>query len=287
MSQITQTAASPTAPDTWRHPGGVLLHLIAALLAPIFLGVTAGDVALARKAAIETINDYRARNNIDLIAIAQIVGCGLAALGSLSQSMAEDLSLSMILRLRGSAVSLNRSAEQNRRVINAPLPDDPDPIHPSWAPEFPAAAFPAAAFPAVAFPAAEASAHPEPEAFLSSTAEQQLATESRARLENPSYTPRPAPISDIPHPAPTRASPRVATPTIDLKTAEKRHQEMWAIAMANEASEIAAGIPHLPPAERATATFRAAALSSTANQLLTGGSSPPALPFGPPLPNPM
>jgi hypothetical protein len=272
MTPTTQPAAPPTGPDTWRHPGGVLLHLIAALLAPIFLGVTAGDVTLARMAAIETINDYRARNNTDLVAIAQIVGCGLAALGSLSQSMADDLSLSMTLRLRGSAVSLNRSAEQNRRVLNAPLPADPDPIHPAWAPEFPAAAFPAAEV-----PAAEASAHPEPEPFLSSTAEQQLAAESLARLETPSR---------IPHPAPTRTPARIAALTTDLKTAEKRHQEMWAIAMASEASEITAGIPHLPPAERATASFRASALSSTANQLLTGGGAPPPLPFGPRLPNP-
>jgi hypothetical protein len=259
MTQTTQTAAPPAGPDTWRHPGGVLLHLIAALLAPIFLGVTAGDVALARMAAIETINDYRARNNTDLVAIGQIVGCGLAALGSLSQSMAEDLSLSMTLRLRGSAVSLNRSAEQNRRVLNAPLREDPDPIHPSWALEC---------------PTSEDPAHPESEPFLSSAAEQQLATEFRARLEIPSHAPRPAP-----------ALAPAAAPTTDLKAEEKRHQEMWAIAMANEASEITASIPNLPPAERATASFRAAALSSTANQLLTGGGSPPPLPFDPRLPN--
>ena len=263
MTQTTQTAAPPTGPDTWRHPGGVLLNLIAALLAPIFLGVTAGDVALARLAAIETINDYRARNNTDLVAIAQIVGCGLAALGSLSQSMADDLSLSMTLRLRGNAVSLNRSAEQNRRVLNAPLRDDPEPIHPSWALEFPTAE------------------DPDPiqsEPFLSATAEQELAADSLARLQAPAHA---AP------PAPTPAPAQRATPATDPKTTEKRHQEMWAIAMASEASEITASIPNLPPAERSTASFRAAVLSSTANELLMGAGSPPPIPLGRGLPNRM
>src|ERR1700742_1560292 len=162
MTQTTPTEPPPTGPDTWPHPGGILLHLIATLLAPIFLGVTAGNVALAHLAATETINDYRARNNTDLVAIAQIVGCGLAALCSLSQSMADDLSLSMTLRLRGNAISLNRSAEQNRRVLNAPLRQDPDSIHPSWALEPPAAEDPAL---------------PEPKPFLSPAAEQQLSAE--------------------------------------------------------------------------------------------------------------
>jgi hypothetical protein len=49
---------------------------------------------------------------------------------------------------------------------------------------------------------------------------------------------------------------------------------MWAIAMVKEASEITAGILHLPPAERPAATIRAAALSSAANELLTGVSPP-------------
>jgi len=113
------------------HPTNALLTLIVTLLAPTFLGVTAGDLTLARMAAIQTINDYRARNHADLIAIAQIIACGLAALGSLSQSMDDDISLSMTLRLRGNAVALNRSAEQNRRVLQQPIRDTPTPL-PAW-----------------------------------------------------------------------------------------------------------------------------------------------------------
>ena len=57
-------------------------------------------------------------------------------------------------------------------------------------------------------------------------------------------------------------------------TAEKRHRQMWAIAMVKEASEITASMVHLPPAERQAASARVAVLSSTANELLTGVRPP-------------
>jgi hypothetical protein len=212
------------------HPTSLLMTLIVTLLAPTFLGVTAGDLTLARMAAIETINDYRARNNADLIAIAQIIACGLAALGSLSLSMDDDISLSMTLRLRGNAVALNRSAEQNRRVLNQPLRNND---HPAPEPEWTT----------------------EPGAFLSAAAEQELAEEAEARLRIPEQTAQP-------------------TQTVQL-ISEKRHQEMWVVAMINEASEITASIPTLPPAERSEATMRAVALSNAAHELLIPSAGTP------------
>jgi hypothetical protein len=94
-----------------------LMSVVVTVLAPIFLGVTGGDTALARMAAAETINDLRARNHMDLIAVVQIITNGLAAADSLSRSMGDELSLPMTLRLRGNAIGLNRAAEQNRRVL--------------------------------------------------------------------------------------------------------------------------------------------------------------------------
>jgi hypothetical protein len=90
-SNIHDTSGSARA----LNPPGTLLTLIIALLTPMFLGVSSGDLGLARMAAIETVDAYRARHNADLIAVAQIIGFGLAALGSLSLSMAEDISISM------------------------------------------------------------------------------------------------------------------------------------------------------------------------------------------------
>jgi hypothetical protein len=213
-----------------------LLAFIVTLLAPIFLGVTAGDLTLARMAALHTINDYRARNHVDLIAIAQIIACGLAALCSISRSMDDDISLSMTLRLRGNAVALNRSAEQNRRVLQQPIRDTPTPYHAETTPE----------------PPAEYD-DDQPQEFLTPTAAQILTREAEARLLTP----------------PEQTPNQTPTP------AERRHQQMWAIAMVKEASEITASLPDLPPDERPAATARAGALGSAANDLLMGVSSPP------------
>jgi hypothetical protein len=245
---MTQTTESPP-----HHPTNALISLIVTLLLPTFLGVTAGDIALARMAAIETINDYRARNNADLIAIAQIIACGLAALGSLSLSMDDEISLSMALRLRSSAVALNRSAEQNRRALSQPLRDTPTPYYFETPPD-----------PEITTADDEGIARAE--ALLSAAAAQELAAESEARLQDPRSIANQAPA-----------------PAQDATVSDKRHQEMWAIAMVKEASEITAGILHLPPAGRPAAAIRAAALGSAANELLTGVSPP--RPGDPPMPS--
>jgi hypothetical protein len=119
QTTTTDTEAAPdagTGRDIPIHPTDILIALIVACLAPMFLGASGGDVGFARMAAMETLNAYRARNQADLLAVAQIVGFGLAVLGSLSLSMAEDISLTMTLRLRGNANALHRSAEQLRRA---------------------------------------------------------------------------------------------------------------------------------------------------------------------------
>lgn len=246
-----------TASHTPRHPADVLMNLVVALLAPMFLCVTNGDVGMARMAAFETVNAHRARTHPDLLAVAQIIAFGLAALGSLSLSMADDVSLAMTLRLRGNAVALNRSAEQNRRAIGQSRGGDPMSRHAETA--------------AVTETSARTAegADPAPsEPFLSAQAAQALAAESADRLRGPEQA---AGHATVPAPA------QIPVPAT---TEQKRHEEMWAIAMVQESGEIAASIPNLPPTERRAATLRAAALSSTANQLLAGASSPPVRPHG-------
>ena len=122
-----------TKPPHETHPGDLLLTLIVALLAPLFLTASNGDIAFARLAAIQTVSAYRARSQADLITIAQIVACGLAALGSLGLSMADNLSIPMVLRLRGNAVALNRVVDQNRKALAvseaAEPATPPDPVY--------------------------------------------------------------------------------------------------------------------------------------------------------------
>jgi hypothetical protein len=225
-----------TETSTTQRPYDILLNLIVILLTPMFLGVTAGDAGLARLAALQTVNDYRARNHADLIAVAQIVAFGLAAVGSLSLSLADDISMSMALRLRGNAIACNRAAERNRLKLLKAQAEEPR--------------------------QAEDEPPPPPDMFLSAAAEQLLAAEAQARLEQT--------ISPIP----------VPTPAATRTPAEKRHQQMWAIAIAKESSDIAASLSQLPPAEREAAEMRVALLGSTAHDLIYGAPVPMPEPGG-------
>jgi hypothetical protein len=222
------------------HPSDILVSLLVTLLAPTFLGV-GGDVGLARLAAIETLSAYRARNPADLLAVAQIVAFGLAALGSLSVSLADGIAISMTLRLRGNANACNRSAEQNRRALARSQADNPPPPRQQAVDE-----------PEVRPRVAEPAPSRPPEPFLAAEAEQLLAAESQARLE---------PVI-----------PRPRTPSAN------RHQDLWAIAMTKASRDIAATLPNLPPTEREAATMRATLLSSTAHDLTHGPTIPPLQP---------
>jgi hypothetical protein len=94
-----------------------LVDLIIALLAPMFLWSCEGDVVLARAAAAETLDAYCAADNLSLIRAAKVLALDLATLSSLSLSMFDEASASLALRLRGNAISLDRSAERNRAAL--------------------------------------------------------------------------------------------------------------------------------------------------------------------------
>ena len=112
------------SPATPRHPADVFIHLIITYLTPMFLATAGGDILHARIAATESVNAYTARNPVDLLSIAQITAFGLAILDSLSRSMAENLPIALVLRLRGNAASLGRLAERCRRALRDPPPSD-------------------------------------------------------------------------------------------------------------------------------------------------------------------
>ncbi len=100
------------------------MHLIITYLTPMFLATAGGDVQYARMAATEAVKAYKAREHGDLLYIAQIIAFGLAILDSLNRSMADNLSVTQVLRLRSNAASLSRAAERCQRVLrDAPLDD--------------------------------------------------------------------------------------------------------------------------------------------------------------------
>ncbi|PPQ29641.1 hypothetical protein, partial [Rhodopila globiformis] len=104
--------AAPTSADP---PADPLTTVVIAFLAPMFLW--AGDLALARAAAIETLAAYSVASHRSLIAAAKVIAFDLATLCSLSQSMAEDIAVVLALRLRGNANSMDRAAERNRQAL--------------------------------------------------------------------------------------------------------------------------------------------------------------------------
>jgi hypothetical protein len=240
---MTQTTLDPTQAGH-RHPADLFMNFLVALLAPMFLPACNGDIAFARMAAAETVNAHRIDTLADMLAVAQIIAFGFAALGSLCQSVGNDLSLSMTLRLRGNAVALNRAAERCRRALPAPAEEGATRHNlPTIRPPEPE-------------PAAQKEREPGAGLLTRDEVDQMLAAESAARLQG------------FDHPAtrrPTRPEPKTAHPSA---ADEQRFRAMLA-ANNVENPQPPAG-PHLPPTDRKPPSFRAAALGSTAHQPLTG-----------------
>jgi hypothetical protein len=244
------------AETTPLRPADVFMHLIVAFLAPMFLAVSGGDLHHARLAAIETVNTYRSRDPMDLLSIAQIVAFGLTTLSSLSLSLAEDLSLSMMLRLRGNATALNRATEKCRKALRE------------------------------AGPAGLLSQHlPDPDAggeeYLNE--ETVLANLSRAEhriaeREAPAAAPQPPAPAPAGIAAPAAApQPPAATPA---EAAERQHRTAWAAGMILVAREVTANLESLSPTQRQAATIQAAAMTEAANDLMSHAPMPPPFDLG-------
>ena len=218
----------------------ILTNFIITLMAPMFLVAAGGDFSYARIAAAETINAYRAETQADLITVARIVAFGLATLGSLCLSMADDLPLPMVLRFRSNADSCDRSEHQNRRVLERSRNAQ-------------AAAQTQAAEQAQQAPVPKISPGYDEAALPSAAAEtQSRATENFTQLT----LPEPSIVTDE----------------------AKQHQEAWAARAANLAAETAANLPNLPPEERQGAMIWLDILKNSANRFMTGTTAPRPMP---------
>jgi hypothetical protein len=250
---MTQTATLPQHPATGESKPFSLSDLIIALLTPMFVTASGGNLHYARIAAIETLGQFRARDCIDLIAIAQIIACSLAALGSLTESLADGLAASAALRLRSNAVSLNRIVGQNRRILREPRPApapemvvDPTPV-PDREPT------------GTQIPATDQAQY-DAAVFATAAAAKKTAAEVMIRLKD--TQPSPAAISGL---------------SAGRHITDAEWQAKWASVVANETRQFTTTLPGLPPAERQTATHRANMLSGVANRLIAAGSEPTAL----------
>jgi len=220
-------------------PADKLANLILMLLTPMFLWSTEGDISLAYRAAAHTVNEYRIANRLSLFTVAKIIAFDIATLSSLSQSMYEDVSILLALRLRGNANSLDRSGERNRRALeqtNRTATTDGVTVEPV-------------------------------EAVIAKA--EQMVREAKARVQAASApAAKTQPDADpAPEPVPA-AAPAPRTP------AEHR-QAAWAGAMAAVAAEFATGLKDVSPDERWKEIARIKALTTAAGDLASGTVPPP------------
>src|ERR1700761_5277452 len=200
-----------------------LMNLIVALLTPMLLSVTGGDRAQAREAATQAVSAYAARNSAELLLVAQSIALGIAVLSSVSLSMAENIPINLILRLRNNAVSLHRAAERCRNAL--PQPDSAD---------------------ATPEPPLSASEHAEEQRAITGLAHsRQRVADYQASLAQPPAAPPPPPSSPAP------------------QTEDESFRAAWSAAMADVAQEMQAEMQNLSPADRRMATQRINALNAT------------------------
>jgi hypothetical protein len=95
-----------------------VLETILIRLAALFLTGAGGDTTAARQAAAQTLGSYRPETEDELRLAANVIAFGLHALEALGQAAEPDLSLTRILRLRGSAVSLSRESAKAQRSLD-------------------------------------------------------------------------------------------------------------------------------------------------------------------------
>jgi hypothetical protein len=121
-----------------------ILDTILKRLATLFLSGAGGDITTARHAAAEMLAAYQPETTQELRLAALLVCFSFHALEALSQAADPDLPLTKILRLRGSAVSLNRESDKAQRRLDqiqqarreaAPAQPEPQPVQPQPSPE--------------------------------------------------------------------------------------------------------------------------------------------------------
>lgn len=235
---MTELPTPPEASDGTDIPlSESLISYIVSMLAPMFLCAGSGDVRLARMAALEILSAYRMQNQADLMTVAQVVAFGIATLGSLSQSMLDDLSLPTVLRLRGSANALSRSGHRHQQMLQQ--------------------------------------SHRAPERRQAPPNEVARQLENLFASEDQEVAP-PAhvqPPADAPQPELREQEPAApAAPlTASINTTPQPTPEP-----VTAAAQPFPDIPSLPSMERRPPTMRAAALGSTASALFTNLQDSPA-----------
>jgi hypothetical protein len=99
------------------HIDPAFLEEILYILLPTFLGGAAGNLDAARQAARAALTAYDPQTEQELRLAAQITQYSFASLDAVSRSIDPDLPLTTVLRLRGNANAMQRSANQCQRTL--------------------------------------------------------------------------------------------------------------------------------------------------------------------------
>jgi hypothetical protein len=119
---------------------------ILAFLAPLFLVAATGDIGAAQEAASAMLASYNPRTNREMRFAALSIAFAFGALETLSKAADPELALNQVLRLRGNANALNRSAQQNEarlEKLQKQPPVEIETVAPEATPDAPAEAVPA------------------------------------------------------------------------------------------------------------------------------------------------
>lgn len=90
----------------------IVRERILTFLMPLFLQAAEGDAARARQAVEALLEAYDPRTTRQLRLAALAIAFSLGALDALARSASQDATLAQVLRLRGNANALARSAEK-------------------------------------------------------------------------------------------------------------------------------------------------------------------------------
>ena len=119
----------------------LVLDLVLSRLAPWFLTTTA-DPEAAREAAASLLVSYDVQTEAEAHLAAEAISLSFGVLEALSRSVDPDLPLNAVLRLRGSANTMNRSAHKSQSALQAlqkqrrTAPEAP-PVHQVQTPQAP------------------------------------------------------------------------------------------------------------------------------------------------------
>ncbi len=119
MTPITTPPSAPALPKS------LFLKRLVCYLMPYFTPIT-NNMDHAEADILETLASYGARSRSELLNVVQLIAYSMSGLEMLVLAKADTtLSTSMQIRLRGSANSLNRSANQAEKTLTARLKCDP------------------------------------------------------------------------------------------------------------------------------------------------------------------